>query len=65
MIKNLEVNSGSFTNPGNPEGALTGQIDGTAQINLRNLGENSTLTLINGKRVSPFAGVTSTGVENL
>ena len=61
VIKNLEVNSGSFTNPGNPEGALTGQIDGTAQINLRNLGENSTLTLINGKRVSPFAGVTSTG----
>ncbi len=60
VIKNLEVNSGSFTNPGSGE---TSQTEGTAQVNLRNLGENSTLTLINGKRVSPAAAVTSTGGE--
>ncbi|MFT6057641.1 MAG: outer membrane receptor protein involved in Fe transport, partial [Pseudohongiellaceae bacterium] len=50
VIKNLEVNSGSFTNSGSGERS---QTEGTAQINLRNLGENSTLTLINGKRMAP------------
>ena len=60
VIKNLEVNSGSFTNSGAGERS---QLEGTAQVNLRNLGENSTLTLINGKRVSPFAGETSSGGE--
>ena len=39
VIKNLEVNSGSFTNSGSGERS---QVEGTAQINLRNLGENST-----------------------
>jgi outer membrane receptor protein involved in Fe transport len=60
VIKNLEVNSGSFTNPGAGERS---QTEGTAQINLRNLGENSTLTLINGKRMSPAAATTTTGGE--
>jgi len=60
VIKNLEVNSGSFTNSGSGEAS---QTEGTAQVNLRNLGENSTLTLINGKRVSPFAGQTNSGGE--
>lgn len=60
VIKNMEVNSGSFTNPGSGE---TSQTEGTAQVNLRNLGENSTLTLVNGKRVTPAAAVTSTGGE--
>ncbi|MBT7679242.1 MAG: TonB-dependent receptor, partial [Gammaproteobacteria bacterium] len=60
VIKNLEVNSGSFTNSGSGERS---QVEGTAQINLRNLGENSTLTLINGKRVAPYAAITNGGGE--
>lgn len=60
VIQNLEINSGSFTNPGSGE---TSQTEGTAQINLRNLGENSTLTLVNGKRVAPAAAVSSSGGE--
>jgi outer membrane receptor for ferrienterochelin and colicin len=60
VIKNLEVNSGSFTNSGSGERS---QVEGTAQVNLRNLGENSTLTLINGKRVSPYAAITQSGGE--
>ena len=57
VIKNLEVNSGSITNPGSDNG----QVEGTANVNLRNLGENSTLTLINGKRMVPAAAVTQSG----
>lgn len=60
VIKNLEVNSGSFANSGSGERS---QVEGTAQVNLRNLGENSTLTLINGRRMAPAAGETSTGGE--
>ena len=60
VIKNLEVNSGSFTNSGSGERS---QVEGTAQVNLRNLGENSTLTLINGKRVAPYAAITNAGGE--
>ena len=60
VIKNLEVNSGSFTNSGSGERS---QVEGTAQINLRNLGENSTLVLINGKRVAPYAAITTSGGE--
>ncbi|GJM13974.1 MAG: hypothetical protein DHS20C12_23770 [Pseudohongiella sp.] len=60
VIKNMEVNSGSFANPGAGE---RDQTEGTAQVNLRNLGENSTLTLINGKRMAPAAATTSTGGE--
>lgn len=60
VIKNLEVNSGSFTEGGSGEMASTA---GTAQVNLRNLGENSTLTLINGKRMVPSAALTRGGGE--
>lgn len=60
VIKNLEVNSGSFTEGGSGEVAGTA---GTAQVNLRNLGENSTLTLINGKRMVPSAALTRGGGE--
>ncbi len=60
VVKNLEVNSGSFTNSGSGERS---QVEGTAVVNLRNLGENSTLTLINGKRMAPHAGETTTGGE--
>lgn len=60
VIKNLEINSGSFTNEGAGEG---GALSGTANVNLRNLGENSTLTLINGKRQVSAATVTRSGGE--
>ena len=60
VIKNLEVNSGSITNPGSGDNT---QVSGSANVNLRNLGENSTLTLINGKRMVPAAAVTQSGGE--
>jgi len=40
-----------------------GTLSGTANVNLRNLGENSTLTLINGKRQVAAATSTPTGGE--
>lgn len=61
VIRNLEVNSGSDTSVAGTTDA--GQLTGTAQVNLRNLGGNSTLTLINGKRMTPAAVVTSSGQE--
>ena len=60
VIKNLEVNSGSITNPGSGDNS---QIEGASNVNLRNLGENSTLTLINGKRMVPAAATTRSGGE--
>ncbi|MFK7864916.1 MAG: TonB-dependent receptor [Pseudohongiellaceae bacterium] len=61
LIRNLEVNQGSDSNvAGSPD---AGQLQGTASVNLRNLGGNSTLTLINGKRWTPAAVVTSSGQE--
>lgn len=60
VIKNLEVNSGSITNPGSGDNS---QVEGTANVNLRNLGENSTLTLINGKRQVAAAANTRSGGE--
>lgn len=60
VIKNLEINSGSFTNEGAGEGS---GLSGTANVNLRNLGENSTLTLINGRRQVSAATTTRSGGE--
>ncbi|MDP2139364.1 MAG: TonB-dependent receptor [Gammaproteobacteria bacterium] len=60
VIKNLEVNSGSVSNVGSGENT---QVQGIANINLRNLGENSTLTLINGKRQVSAATTTRSGGE--
>ncbi|MDG1952158.1 MAG: TonB-dependent receptor plug domain-containing protein, partial [Gammaproteobacteria bacterium] len=60
VIKNLEVNSGSITNPGSGDNS---QVAGSSNVNLRNLGENSTLTLINGKRMVPAAATTRSGGE--
>jgi len=65
VIKNLEINSGSITNPmvaGENPGEYS-QVEGTANVNLRNLGENSTLTLINGKRIAPAGANTKVGGE--
>ncbi len=61
VIRNLEVNQGSDTSVAGTNDA--GQLTGTASVNLRNLGGNSTLTLINGKRFTPAAVVTSSGQE--
>jgi len=65
VIKNLEINSGSVTNAqvAGENGGEFSQIEGTANVNLRNLGENSTLTLINGKRMAPAGATTRTGGE--
>ncbi|MCB1665202.1 MAG: TonB-dependent receptor [Pseudomonadales bacterium] len=60
IIKNLEANSGSVSNQGSGENT---QVEGIANINLRNLGENSTLTLINGKRQVSAATTTRSGGE--
>lgn len=60
VIKNLEINSGSFTNEGAGEGD---GLSGTANVNLRNLGENSTLTLINGRRQVSAGTTTRSGGE--
>lgn len=65
VIKNLEINSGSITNAmvaGENPGEYS-QVEGTANVNLRNLGENSTLTLINGKRMAPAGSNTKVGGE--
>lgn len=64
VIKNLEINSGSIANEGSDAGNATqGNLSGTANINLRNLGENSTLTLVNGKRQVSAATSTPSGGE--
>jgi outer membrane receptor protein involved in Fe transport len=62
VIRNLEVNQGSETNISG-EGQRGDSLAGTASVNLRNLGGNSTLTLINGKRFTPAAAVSSSGQE--
>ncbi len=64
VIRNMEINSGSISNEGADSGnALLGNLSGTANVNLRNLGENSTLTLVNGRRQVAAATSTPTGGE--
>ena len=64
VISNMAINSGSISNEGAEGGnAEVGSLSGTANINLRNLGENSTLTLINGKRQVAAATTTASGGE--
>lgn len=63
VIKNLEINSGSLGAPGTDGTGEYSQLEGTAMVNLRNLGENSTLTLINGKRMAPAGATTESGGE--
>lgn len=64
VISNMTINSGSISNEGAEGGnAEVGSLSGTANINLRNLGENSTLTLINGKRQVAAATTTASGGE--
>jgi len=65
VIRNLEVNQGSDTNVQGANAGAGSQNTGTAGVNLRNLGGNSTLTLINGKRSVPAAVVTASGQESV
>ena len=62
VIRNLEINQGSNTSVAGTNQDAS-QLAGTASVNLRNLGTNSTLTLINGKRFTPAAVVSSSGQE--
>lgn len=41
-----------------------GNITGTSNFNLRGLGQDETLTLVNGRRVAPFAFAAGGGPEN-
>jgi iron complex outermembrane receptor protein len=52
LIRNLEVNSGSYTTPDVPG---NGSSDGAANVNLRGLGLAATLVLLNSKRM-PTSG---------
>ncbi len=61
VVKNMEINQGSTTNQNSQDENDT--ISGTANVNLRNLGQNSTLTLINGKRQVVAAALTRDGSE--
>ncbi len=61
ITKNLTVNSGSTTNYNYDTENAT--IAGQANINLRGLGLNSTLVLINGKRQVVAASETQDGSE--
>ncbi|MBT3531590.1 MAG: TonB-dependent receptor [Gammaproteobacteria bacterium] len=61
VVRNMEVNQGSETNVNG--GGRGDSLAGTASVSLRNLGGNSTLTLINGKRFTPAAAVSSSGQE--
>ncbi len=60
VIKQLGANSGSISNVGSGENS---QTEGVANINLRNLGENSSLTLVNGRRQVAAATTTRSGGE--
>jgi len=61
VTKNLTINSGTTTNHNYDTENAT--ISGTANINLRGLGLNSTLVLLNGKRQVVAAGETQDGSE--
>lgn len=50
LVRNLPFNSGNTIGV---EGAATGFSSGSASINLRGLGNNNTLVLLNGRRSSP------------
>lgn len=63
VIRNMDVNQGSETNVNG--GGRGDSLAGTASVSLRNLGGNSTLTLINGKRFAPAAAISSSGQESV
>jgi iron complex outermembrane receptor protein len=60
LIKNLPAVMGSTV-----ESAVVGQESfGFAGVSIHNVGENRTLVLLNGRRLSPFGGQTLTGAQN-
>jgi len=63
VVRNLTVNSGSLGNNESGGIGVSRDLVGVTNVNLRGLGPNSTLTLINGKRIAPVAAQTTTGGE--
>ena len=59
IVKNLGINSGSTTNANTD--TENGSIVGKGNVNLRGLGVNSTLILVNGKRMTAAAARTGRG----
>lgn len=62
IVRNLPFNSGSTIGI---EGAATGFSSGVSSINLRGLGNNNTLVLINGRRSSPAGGSAFNGFQTV
>lgn len=62
VVKNLTANSGSTTAP-NTDGTNSDSAAGTANVNLRGLGQNATLVLFNGKRQVSAAQLMVDGSE--
>ena len=56
LLRHLTINSGSETQPGLGVGSI-----GSSQFNLRGLGLNTTLVLLNGRRLVTFPYVASDG----
>jgi len=63
VVRNLTVNSGSLGNNESGGVGVSNDLVGTQNVNLRGLGPNSTLVLINGKRLAPVAAQTTSGGE--
>jgi iron complex outermembrane recepter protein len=62
VAKNLNINAGSTTAPGT-DGSNSDSAAGSANINLRGLGQNATLVLFDGKRQVPAAQLMTDGSE--
>jgi outer membrane receptor protein involved in Fe transport len=62
VMRNLPFNSGSTIGM---EGAATGFSAGVASVNLRGLGNNNTLVLINGRRSSPAGASAFNGFQTV
>lgn len=62
VVRNLPFNSGNTIGM---EGAATGFSAGVSSINLRGLGNNNTLVLINGRRSSPAGGSAFNGFQTV
>jgi len=63
VIRNLTVNSGSLGNNESSAASPANDLVGVQNVNLRGLGPNSTLVLVNGKRLAPLAAQTTSGGE--
>lgn len=60
FARNLPINWGPL---GDAEGILAGRDVGYADFDLRGIGTDSTLTLVNGRRLSPYARYSGTAID--